>query len=359
MIGIKTANGEFYPILEENSAVEKRLVLTTVHNKQASVHIDLYKSNNQTISDEGYIGSLVVEPLRSKPQGDPSIELIISSNKAGEITAEAIDLDAAARGEPQFLHVSLKTDDAGTARPDFNLDPEEYENSPPLGLYDTTDNVKSSPWGKIALIGLALLAVGFGIWCLLFGGFKGKNSAPASQPEAAATMPLSPDQSASDQSASGQSASDQSGAEAASFGEESEIHEGLPEPAIPEELAEETPPAESLPPELTAGRAEATLPEMPPDSEETPIFEAPELPAPVQPAVNRSLRNPPVASYKVPAVIPRGGFVYKIRWGDTLWDISEAFYRNPWLYPRIARFNKIRNPDLIIAGAAIRIPPKQ
>jgi nucleoid-associated protein YgaU len=60
----------------------------------------------------------------------------------------------------------------------------------------------------------------------------------------------------------------------------------------------------------------------------------------------------------VPATIPREGVPYKIRWGDTLWDIAAAFYRNPWLYPRIARFNNIRNPNLIISGTTIRIPPK-
>jgi nucleoid-associated protein YgaU len=49
---------------------------------------------------------------------------------------------------------------------------------------------------------------------------------------------------------------------------------------------------------------------------------------------------------------------YKIKWGDTLWDISNAYYRNPWLYPTIARFNKIRNPNLIISGTYIDIPPK-
>jgi nucleoid-associated protein YgaU len=65
-----------------------------------------------------------------------------------------------------------------------------------------------------------------------------------------------------------------------------------------------------------------------------------------------------VASYKVPATIPKGGVPYKIRWGDTLWDISEAFYRDPWRYRRIARFNNIRNPDLIISGRTIRVPPK-
>jgi nucleoid-associated protein YgaU len=101
-----------------------------------------------------------------------------------------------------------------------------------------------------------------------------------------------------------------------------------------------------------------------------PVIEAPlpvvvaEPPTPVEalpvaePA--RRVRPPaPVTSYKVPQTIPKDGFRYRIRWGDTLWDISEAFYRNPWLYPRIARFNKIRNPDLIISGHFIRVPPKK
>jgi nucleoid-associated protein YgaU len=69
-------------------------------------------------------------------------------------------------------------------------------------------------------------------------------------------------------------------------------------------------------------------------------------------------RTAPVWSYNVPAVIPREGVNYTIRSGDTLWDISEAFYRDPWLYPRIAQHNNIRNPNLIISGRTIRIPPR-
>ena len=49
---------------------------------------------------------------------------------------------------------------------------------------------------------------------------------------------------------------------------------------------------------------------------------------------------------------------YLIKWGDTLWDLSDTYYRNPWLYPIIARENKIKNPDLIIAGTYINIPPR-
>ena len=47
---------------------------------------------------------------------------------------------------------------------------------------------------------------------------------------------------------------------------------------------------------------------------------------------------------------------YKIKWGDTLWDISNNFYKNPWKFTRIAKYNKITNPDYIISGTVITIP---
>ena len=48
--------------------------------------------------------------------------------------------------------------------------------------------------------------------------------------------------------------------------------------------------------------------------------------------------------------------IYKIKWGDTLWDISNTYYRSPWKYKKIASFNKISNPDYIISGTTITIP---
>ncbi|MCR5401289.1 MAG: LysM peptidoglycan-binding domain-containing protein [Treponema sp.] len=47
---------------------------------------------------------------------------------------------------------------------------------------------------------------------------------------------------------------------------------------------------------------------------------------------------------------------YKIKWGDTLWDIADAYYKNPWKYHMIARYNKIKNPDHIISGTVIELP---
>lgn len=47
---------------------------------------------------------------------------------------------------------------------------------------------------------------------------------------------------------------------------------------------------------------------------------------------------------------------YQIKWGDTLWDIADTFYKNPWMYDRIARANNIKNPDFILSGTWIIIP---
>ncbi len=59
---------------------------------------------------------------------------------------------------------------------------------------------------------------------------------------------------------------------------------------------------------------------------------------------------------KKPEVKKTADVNYHIRWGDTLWDISESYYKTPWKYPKIATYNKIKNPDLIIAGTDIKIP---
>lgn len=61
---------------------------------------------------------------------------------------------------------------------------------------------------------------------------------------------------------------------------------------------------------------------------------------------------------KTPTVNADGSVRYKIKWGDTLWDLSESFYKTPWLYKKIANHNKIKNPNLIISGTYIDIPPK-
>jgi len=326
-IGIKIANGEFYPIMEENSLIRKRLILTTVHDNQPSVQIDLYRSAENTMTDAQYIGSVVVENIKSKPRGEPSIEMVISSDTNGEIVADAIDLDTGAGGEHYTLTVSLKSLDVNTRDmeiPDFELESNE---EPPSGLYHHAQKLReekkrSVPVWVFILIGLLLILGLLAVWKFVLGGWSGSKTDVQSvqyQPPEPAREP-----------------------------EPVWVPEPVREPEpirIPEPVREPEP---------------ARAPEPAPVQQviaPPPVIQAPVAPAPQRPQVRRT-RNPPVASYNVPANIPREGVNYRIRWGDTLWDIAEAFYRDPWQYPRIARHNNIRNPNLIISGRVIRIPPR-
>jgi hypothetical protein len=323
-IGIKIANGEFYPIIEENSTVKKRLILTTVHDKQRSVQIDLYKSFTKTMADALYIGSLVVEDIKPKPKGEPSIEMVISSNINGDITADAIDMDTTSRGEHQVLSVSLKSLDESNREleiPDFEL---EQNEEPPTGLYSRAEEIKKRqetgearhfPVLPFILLGLVIILLILAGW---FFFLRQRGIFPVVFPfEKAGPVTVSP------------------------------VPPSPPPPVQP-------------PAAQPSGSAQTVPVQTPPPA---PVQEPPRIPAPPvqtvpRETVNRTRPPAPVSSYKVPVTIPREGAPYRIRWGDTLWDISEAFYRTPWLYPRIARFNNIRNPDLIISGTTIRIPPR-
>lgn len=310
-IGIKIANGDFYPILEENSTVKKRLILTTVHDNQPSVQIDLYRSAACVMTDAQHIGSLVVDKIKPKPKKAPSIEMIISSNSNGDIAATVVDLDAGAGAEHYTLNVSLKSLDE-TSRdmelPDFELDsaekPSLYKRSEEIRQQEKEEKKGSSKMWIFVLIGLIIILGLAAVWLFLFGGLEYFCS-----------------------------------------GKKSTVTESTWYEPLVKEPAKEPEPVKQPEP-------------VQPIVEPTPVIQAPPPPAAPKEQTSRKRPLAPVASYKVPATIPKDGVDYKIRWGDTLWDISEAFYRDPWLYPRIARHNKIRNPDLIISGRTIRIPPK-
>lgn len=330
-IGIKIANGEFYPIMQESSSIKKRLILTTVHDKQPSVQIDLYRSSANTMIDAQYIGSLVVENIKPKPKGDPSIEMVISSNSNGEIIADAIDLDTSSSGEHYVLTVSLKSLDEtvrDTDIPDFEL---ENNEEPPTGLYQHAKVIRekkknsSSLWiflfiGLILILGLAAA------WYFLFGGREFICSGGNTPPVQITWQRTDPQP------------------------EPEPVRQ--PEPAMQPEPVKEPEPVKQPEPEPVKQPEPVKEPEPP------PVIKAPVEPPPAKTQEARKRPPAPVASYKVPSTIPKEGVSYRIRWGDTLWDIAEAFYRNPRLYPRIARFNNIRNPNLIISGRTIRIPPK-
>jgi hypothetical protein len=313
-IGIKIANGDFYPIIEENSPVKRRLVLTTVRDEQNNVQIDLFRSIAKSMLDAQYIGSLLVGNINSRPKGDPSIEMVISADKDGNIIAEAYDLDSGPDGERHILNVSLQSMDSPSIgeAPDYNISGQERK-------YDTEKEIEEErkfPWLILGFATLFVALVIAALWYFFLGGSDVFSTASA-------------------------------GSGAGTSGYESSAPQQPParqetQPAQPVQEIQPLPP----------------LPPLEPLPSEPVVIKAPDSPAKPKAVVKRARPPAPVKSYKVPAVIPKNGVVYQIQWGDTLWDISAAFYRNPWLYPRIAKDNKIRNPDLILAGRNLRIYPK-
>ena len=365
-IGIKLADNKFFPIMDDSAEGSKTLELTTVSKNQESVQIHLYRSKNlslvQTIYDAEYIGTLIMEDVAKKPAGAPTIKLKITLNADELLSAEAQDMDTGAR---QSLIVSLKDlsrktpssapgfDLAGIDTKDLNissLDDESIEGASDEAFADT-------PIGAIAHAEIDSRNSSLGL------------DSSAHPPNPAGTEPQEPfahksahdsatepvkekkrlripawlcalilvvgisllaaalifawrlfsDHSAASRMASSQEAQNPAPSANAAF-EPSHFEEEAHSAAVAQEDAEPTPP-----------------PVWQDDAAAVAVAE-PEPPSPPEPA--QAAQN----------------VYYLIRWGDTLWDLAETFYRNPWRYSYIARYNGIRNPNLIVAGTYLVIP---
>ena len=99
--------------------------------------------------------------------------------------------------------------------------------------------------------------------------------------------------------------------------------------------------------------APAPVPESMPESKPAPQTQAKEdeIVIVTEPKIVETVEPEKPSEPEKPKVI-----TYKIKWGDTLWDISNAYYKNPWRYRMIARYNNIKNPDYIISGTTIQLP---
>ena len=90
-IGIKLADGSFYPILEDNKPSEKQLELTTAHNNQTKVMVDLYRSATCSMDDAEYVDSLQIENLTARPNGETDIKFTISLDEDNQLQAQIVD----------------------------------------------------------------------------------------------------------------------------------------------------------------------------------------------------------------------------------------------------------------------------
>jgi LysM repeat protein len=118
-IGIKLADGSFYPVLEDNTPSEKKLELTTAHNNQTKVMVDLYRSANCSMDDAEYVDSLQIENLVARPNGEADIKFTISLDEDNQLSAKIVDSETGNESNTTITLVSrtleerLVTDEYG------------------------------------------------------------------------------------------------------------------------------------------------------------------------------------------------------------------------------------------------------
>lgn len=121
-IGIKLADGRFYPIVDTREPKKRRVILTTASNDQQRAQIDLYRGYDDSMEGAVYVGSVILEELA--PAGEErEIELVVGLDTEGTVSARATE---SASGNYQSLSVSLEAmpEEERLELPDFD---EEFE----------------------------------------------------------------------------------------------------------------------------------------------------------------------------------------------------------------------------------------
>ena len=449
-IGIKLADGSFYPVLEDNTPSEKKLELTTAHNNQTKVMVDLYRSATCSMDDAEYVDSLQIENLVARPNGEADIKFTISLDDDNQLSAKIVDSETGNESNTTITLVSRTLEE--------RLVTDEY------GINDSNSN-------KASAVAAGAVAAG------------GLLAAAAAMREKVKDETEVEEESVVENVDDGVPFGDETLVEEAAV-EESVSNEEIPadETIIDETFADEaladdtiTEDNSGLPDmdfDIPDDTTETETPEMPDDffntddldnteerqetmkdptfdsvspaagglnfdglyDEETergtpaengadevkkktkvpviiciicaiiciiatllilfiipskynlitkkhakeagttvaieePAPEAEPIPEPEpEPVVPEAKEDEIIIIEKAEEVVPAQppvaeekpkNITYKIKWGDTLWDIADTYYKNPWKYKYIARYNGIKNPDYIISGTKIVIPAEQ
>ena len=120
-VGIKLADGSFYPIMEEGSAQKKTLELTTAHNNQTCVMVDLYRSKTCSMEDAEYIDTLKIENLNEHPNGEPSISFDVDLNEDGELSYSIADPETGTTSNSEMTLVS-RTEEERQQADDYSIE---------------------------------------------------------------------------------------------------------------------------------------------------------------------------------------------------------------------------------------------
>ena len=514
-VGIKLADGSFYPVMEEGTAQQKKLDLTTAHNNQTCVMVDLYRSESCTMEDAEYIDTLKIDNLVAHPNGEPDISFSVGLDENGQLTAQIEDPETGAKSDSNITLVN-RTAEERLVTDDYTIEPSKLEED------------KDSGKGAAVAAGVAGVAAGAGLLAMASALNKKKEEETVAEEEivvedAVATdtadetigmdnfddmifdEPTSPDDTDTeetveesfddinivdepsdetvvddfddikieDEPVSEEPLADETVEE--SFDNLNIEDEASDEPAVEENFDDinieddstdetvednfdditipdeplvedekpslddldemdfddnldtntsdnfaadsglsftglydkETEMGESAPQEEDDVKKKTKVPviicvicaiicliatalllfvipskynlisknkkndktptviEIEDDSSKTQIAEINQPVEEPEESVPEAKEDEVIIIEKAEEVVPLPppvieekpkDITYKIKWGDTLWDIADTYYKNPWRYKKIAAYNKIKNPDYIISGTTILIP---
>lgn len=119
-IGIKLADGSFYPVIQEGSSEEINLSLTTANNNQTKVIVDLYRSKTNSMDDAEYVDSLQIENLNAHPDGEPDIALSVHLDENNQLHAKIVDSETGAQSNSTVTLVSRTLEERLNAEQEDN-----------------------------------------------------------------------------------------------------------------------------------------------------------------------------------------------------------------------------------------------
>ena len=149
-IGIKLADGSFYPVLEDNSNQEKTLDLTTANNNQTTVMVDLYRSALCSMEDAEYVDTLQIDNLVEHPIGEPDITFTISIDENKQLSAKIVDKETGSQSKTSITLVS-RTEEQRLSTDDYSVSDSQIHSV--SELYDDSKTTT-----KVAIAGGGLLA---------------------------------------------------------------------------------------------------------------------------------------------------------------------------------------------------------
>lgn len=419
-IGIKLADGSFYPILKEGNPEKKQINLTTVKDGQTKVQVDLYRSESGTMEDAEYVDSLEIKKLKKHPNGEPDINLDISIDENNELYAELHDPETGKdssttvslvsktieqlkdSSDISFAELNNTTDSSNEnlsfdTDEDFSLDPnslnidslveETQESSNDITLDEDFNKNSTDPDFSDDLTLNEEFSLDtpsedltldddFSIdtnsdsdKITLNNNFSTDDDVSLNN-----DITFKDDNSLDSQTLNEDFSTNSAGLDFSDILDEETKEGNAAGMSNTEEIRKKTKVPVLIciicaiiciiavllilfiiPSKFNISKKFKSQNKI--TQEKIATQTTPQMEQKHEAKKDDIIVAP--AEEIVPEIIPQKeatkNVEYKIKWGDTLWDISQSYYNNPWKYKKIAKYNKIKNPDHIISGTKIII----